>query len=67
VRRFLRDNSLSLFFLAIFLAALAGQSVAGHSVYNEDALMHGSEPISYGRYLVSSHFGQAMLENWQSE
>jgi hypothetical protein len=57
--RFFRDNSLSLFFL--------GQSLAGHSVYNEDALMHGSEPISYGRYLVSSHFGQAMLENWQSE
>jgi hypothetical protein len=34
---------------------------------NEDALMHGSETVSYGRYLLSSHFGQAVLENWQSE
>jgi hypothetical protein len=67
MRRVLRDNSLSLAFLVLFLAALAGQSVAGHRLYNEDAAMHGSETISYARYLVSSHFGQAVLENWQSE
>jgi uncharacterized protein DUF6766 len=67
MRRALRDNSLSLAFLGLFLAALVGQSIAGHRVYNEDAAMHGSETISYVRYLVSSHFGQAVLENWQSE
>jgi hypothetical protein len=67
MRRVLRENSLSLAFLAIFLAALVGQSFAGHRVYNEDAALHGSETISYGRYLYSSHFGQAVLENWQSE
>jgi hypothetical protein len=65
--RWLRDNGLSLFFLAIFVAAVVGQSLAGVRVYNEDALTHGSETISYWRYLVSSHFGQALLENWQSE
>ncbi len=65
--RFLRENSLSLVFLAVFLAALAGQSVAGERVFNQDALEHGSHTISYGRYLVSSSFGQAVLENWQSE
>jgi hypothetical protein len=67
MRRLLRDNSLSLFFLAIFLAALFGQSIAGHRVYNSDAVEHGSQTISYARYLVSSHFGQGVLENWQSE
>ena len=67
MRRFVRDNSLSLFFLAIFLAALFGQSIAGHRVYNSDAVEHGSQTISYARYLVSSHFGQGVLENWQSE
>jgi hypothetical protein len=67
VKRWLRDNGLSLVFFAIFLAAVIGQSVAGHRVYNEDAVVHGSETISYARYLVSSHFGQALLENWQSE
>jgi len=67
VRRFIRHNSLSLFFLAIFLAALTGQAIAGHSLYNQEQLAHGGDPISLGRYLTSSHFGQAVMENWQSE
>jgi hypothetical protein len=65
--RFARDNSLSLFFLAIFLLALIGQSIAGHAMYNSDQLAHMSEPVSYWRYIVSSEFGQAVMENWQSE
>ena len=32
MRRFVRENSLSLFFLAIFLAALVGQAIAGHDL-----------------------------------
>jgi hypothetical protein len=67
VRSFLRDNSLSLFFLGLFLAALAGQSVAGWLDFNEEAQIHDSSTYSYGRYVLSSAFGQAMLENWQSE
>ncbi len=67
MRGWLRENSLSIAFLVILLAALVGQSIAGHRVYNEDQMTHGSETISYARYLVSSHFGQAVLENWQSE
>jgi len=65
--RFARDNSLSLFFGTLLLLALVGQSFTGHNVYNQDQLAHGSDAISYGRYLVSSHFGAAVLENWQSE
>jgi hypothetical protein len=67
MRRFVKENSLSLFFLAIFLAAVAGQAVAGHSLYNEEQLAHGGETISFGRYITSSSFGQAVMENWQSE
>jgi hypothetical protein len=67
MRVWLRDNSLSLFFGVLFLAALFGQSLAGHRVFNEDALEHGSPSISYVRYLVSSQFGEAVVENWQSE
>jgi hypothetical protein len=65
--RFLRENSLSVFFLAAFLVALGGQSVAGQRAFNANEVAHGEEPISYGRYLLSSDFGQALLENWQSE
>jgi hypothetical protein len=63
----LRDHSLSLFFLAAFVLALAGQAMAGHSAYNNEQLDHGGQAISLGRYLTSSNFGQAVMENWQSE
>jgi hypothetical protein len=65
--RHLRDNGLSIFFGVLFLAALAGQSIAGHSAFNQHQLEHDAAPVSYWRYLTSSEFGQAMLENWQSE
>jgi hypothetical protein len=66
-RRFLKENSLSLFFLAIFLLALVGQAIAGHNLYNEEAVAHREPTISFWRYLSSSSFGQAVTENWQSE
>ena len=62
-----RDHSLSLFFLAIFVAALIGQSIAGHAEYNGEAIAHGSETLSFWSYVVSVDFGQAVMENWQSE
>ena len=65
--RFLRENSLSIFFGVLFGAALVGQAVAGHIAYNHDQLTHGESTISLGRYLTSSDFGQAVMENWQSE
>jgi hypothetical protein len=65
--RLVRENSLSLFFLAIFLLALVGQAIAGHAQYNNDQLAHMSETVSFWRYVVSSEFGQAVMENWQSE
>ncbi|HEV2711906.1 MAG TPA: DUF6766 family protein [Gaiellaceae bacterium] len=67
MRRFLRENSLSLFFLALFVITVAGQSVAGFYEFNQHKQQHGEQTISYLRYLVSSDFGADMLENWQSE
>ena len=67
MRAFLRDNGLALFFLGIFLASLVGQSLAGQRVYNQEQLAHGDSPVSYLRYVTSSDFGQAVMENWQSE
>jgi hypothetical protein len=67
LRTFLRENSLSLFFAALFLACVVGQSFAGQSAYNAEQRQHGATPVSYFDYVASSHFGQAVLENWQSE
>jgi hypothetical protein len=67
MRRFLRDHSLSLFFLVLFLAALVGQAIAGHVLHNEEATAHNGEAMSLWRYLRSSDFGNSVMENWQSE
>jgi hypothetical protein len=67
MRRFARENGLSLVFLGFFLAAVAGQAIAGWDEFNNDATAHSEATISLGRYLVSSSFGNALLENWQSE
>jgi hypothetical protein len=67
MRKFLREHSLSLFFLAIFLAALVGQAIAGHALHNEEAVAHGGAEISLWRFVTSSDFGNAVMENWQSE
>ena len=67
MRRFARDNGLGLFFGAIFLACLIGQALVGHADFNHDQLRHHDDPISLGRYLLSSAFGSDVMENWQSE
>ncbi|GAA0846887.1 DUF6766 family protein [Streptosporangium amethystogenes subsp. fukuiense] len=67
MRRFVRDNSLSLFFLIAFLLALAGQSVAGNADANARRLSEGSAPISWPAYVTSSDFAVDVAENWQSE
>jgi len=67
MRRFLKENSLGIAFGTLFLASLTGQAIAGHLAHNQDQLDHGGEAISFGRYLTSSDFGQAVMENWQSE
>jgi hypothetical protein len=65
--RFVRENSLTIFFLIIFLASLAGQAVAGHAQFNHDQILHHGDAISFGRYLTTSQFAADVAENWQSE
>jgi len=67
VRRWLNENSLSIFFFVLLLLALLGQSIAGWKDFNDEAATHHSQLLSYGRYLVSSDFGEGVMENWQSE
>ena len=65
--RFLRENGLGVFFALIFLASLAGQALVGHSDFNHGQIAHHGDPVSLGRYVLSSDFGADVLENWQSE
>ena len=65
--RWVRESSLALFFLAIFLAALVGQALVGHSDFNDQQLSHQDPTVSLGRYVTSSAFMVDVMENWQSE
>lgn len=67
MRTFLRQNSLSLFFGVIFVAAIVGQAFAGHASYNAQQVADNLAPVSLSRYLTSSSFGVDVAENWQSE
>ena len=67
MKRFLRDNGLSLFFAAIFLLALFGQAVSGLARYDQDQLSSGADPVSFWGYVTSSSFAVDVAENWQSE
>ena len=67
MKRFLRENSLSLVFGALFLLVLIGQAFAGHADYNQRQLAEGLQPISIGRYVSSASFAVDVAENWQSE
>jgi hypothetical protein len=63
----LRDNAISILFGALFLAALAGQSIAGYADYAQSQSEHGAVAAAYGAYLLSSDFLADVAENWQSE
>lgn len=67
MRATLRHHSLGLFFGAIFIAALIGQSFAGWHAYNAEQLAQGLSTLSFGSYLTSADFAVDGTENWQSE
>ena len=67
MRRFLKENGLSLALLSLFVLSLIGQSLAGWRTFNDDQRAHGGRPLEYVTYLTSGHFVEAVFENWESE
>ncbi|GIE92270.1 DUF6766 family protein [Actinoplanes regularis] len=65
--RFLRNNSLSLVFGALFVAVLIGQAFVGQADFNQQQLAEGLPPVSLARFVTSASFGVDVAENWQSE
>jgi hypothetical protein len=66
-RGFVRENSLTLVFIGLFLLAVLVQAVSGWHVLNDEQRAHGEQAYSLGRYVVSSDFGADLMDNWQSE
>ena len=67
IKRFLRDNGLSLVLLALFVSFLAGQLISGWLTYNEEQDEHQQAQIGFIQYLKTGACGEAVFENWESE
>lgn len=67
MQRFLRNNGLTLVYLALFMITLAIMSVAGHRRFNEQLREHQALPVNFGVYLQSGDFVEGVFENWESE
>src|SRR5215213_8914821 len=67
MRRFLRENGLSIAMFGLFFIFVAAQSVAGLLDYNSTEEEHGRPPVGYVEYLASGDFVEAVFENWESE
>ena len=67
MRRFVRESSLSIAFGLLFLAALAGQAVAGWKQVNAEQVAEGLGSVTLPQYLTSADFAVDVAENWQSE
>lgn len=67
VKHYFYAHSLGLALLALFILSFAFHAFGGVGAYNETALMHGSQTLTVGEYMVSSQFWFESLQNWQSE
>ena len=67
MKRFLRNNGLSIVMGGLFLFFWAGQAVSGYLASNQNADLHGDRQGDFAEYLASGHFWQATGENWESE
>jgi len=65
--RWLRPRALLLANLALFFGFLVGLAFVGHAQQNSELTDHGRPPESFGQYVGSSSFGEALFENWESE
>jgi hypothetical protein len=67
MRKFFRENGLSLVLFGLFVLFLAAQSYVGLLEENDDLQEHGSPPVTYSDYVSSGAFLEATMENWESE
>jgi len=67
MRNYVRENSLGLFFGAIFSGSLVGQALAGWQQFNDDQVAENLARIGLPDYMASANFAVDVAENWQSE
>lgn len=67
MKKFFKNNSLSVVMFGLFLVILVGMAIAGQKNYNQEQLDHNQPPIGLVEYLGSGDFIEGVFENWESE
>ncbi|WP_426187706.1 DUF6766 family protein [Microbacterium sp. TWP3-1-2b2] len=67
IRLWIYSNSLLMTMGTVFLFSWLAQSIAGHTVANQENAQHGVPPETWGDYIASADFWNRTLQNWQSE
>jgi hypothetical protein len=67
MKKFFKNNGLSVVFFLLFLISLTGQTITGHRQHNEEMREIGGTEVGFVDYLSTGHFFQSTFENWESE
>jgi hypothetical protein len=67
LKTFLKNNSMSLVMLALFLGFWIGQALTGLRHHNQEQLEHGQQEISLSQFVRNGEFIETTFENWESE
>jgi hypothetical protein len=67
MKNFIKNNSLCIVFLLLFVISFIAQTFSGLSEHNEEMRELGGNELNIGQYLSSGHFLQSTFENWESE
>ncbi|HSD07424.1 DUF6766 family protein [Flavobacterium sp.] len=67
MKKLIKDNSLSLAFLLLFIISIALQIIFGLKEYNKFLIENDAPAVDIVSYLQSGHFIESTFENWESE
>src|SRR4051812_43038520 len=67
MKKFLKNNGLSLVLAIIFLICWIAQIITGFKEHNKQLKEFGGSQLSIVQYLRSGHFIESTFENWESE
>jgi hypothetical protein len=67
MRKYLRNNGLSIALFALYFVFHLGTSMTGQFQHNQELEEHGQPPIGYWQYITSGNFLETTMENWESE
>lgn len=67
MRKFLRDNGLTMALVVLFVGSVVGHFLTGHAFHNQELASHGEPAIGLLAYLGEDQFWSTLFENWESE